>query len=121
MRVAIVGSRNCQNSLIDEIKRRVPGGTALIVSGGARGVDTLAEQTAAELKIPFRKIVPDYAKFGRNAPKIRNLAIVRNADRVLAFWDFRSAGTASVIAACIENRVPVEVYGFAPEESAEKK
>lgn len=113
MRVAIVGSRNCKNEVIDEIKRRIPAGTTQIISGGAGGVDRLAEEIAKSENILFRKILPDYETYGKNAPLVRNREIASSADLVLAFWDYRSRGTASVIAACIERGVPVEVYGIA--------
>lgn len=121
MRVAIVGSRVCQNTVLDEIVRRIPDGATLIISGGARGVDAYAEQAAKKLALPFRKILPDYQRFGKFAPKRRNAEIIGQADRVLAFWDCQSRGTASVIALCIERRIPVEVFCFSLQEQAKEK
>lgn len=112
MRLAIIGSRKCKKYDADVVVRHIPTDTSLIISGGAAGIDTLAEIAAAACGIPFRKILPEYQKYGKNAPLIRNLEIIKNADQVLAFWDFSSRGTASVIAACIERQIPVEVIGL---------
>lgn len=111
MRVAIVGTRDSNMFHLSEIIRRIPAQTSLIISGGAIGVDTLAEQAAEQLGIGFSEILPDYKKYGRHAPLIRNQDIVDSADLVLAFWDYRSRGTAFVLAYCIEKQVPVQVYG----------
>lgn len=108
----MIGSRNCRNLTSDDIARTVPNGTTLILSGGAAGADTLAEQAAQKLGIPFRKILPDYKTYGRRAPLIRNEEIVRQADRVFAFWDYESLGTAHAIAYCIAIQTPVEVIGL---------
>ena len=112
MRVAIIGSRNCENLRGEEIRRHIPPGCTLIISGGAVGIDRLAEQAAAEQGIPFQKILPDYEAYGRNAPLVRNELIVERAELVLAFWDYKSRGTAFTIAACIERQVPVEIIGL---------
>ena len=112
MRVAIIGSRNCENLDEAAIMRRLPEGCSLIISGGANGVDTLAETVAKQKRILFEKILPDYEKYGKSAPLLRNKEIVERADLVLAFWDFQSRGTADTIVHCIHMQVPVEVYGL---------
>lgn len=98
MRLAIVGSRGfmdynrlCQGiaNLGDTIE--------CIVSGGARGADSLAAQYARENGIELVEFLPEYDKYGRSAPIIRNKSIVDNADCVLAFWDGASRGTKNSI------------------------
>lgn len=109
MRLAIVGSRNCGMLEMDAVIKKIPADTTLIVSGGADGIDTLAEQSAKALGIPFRKFLPEYNKYGKSAPLQRNRVIVEHADTVIAFWDCASRGTATVIALCLEKRIPCEV------------
>ena len=41
--------------------------------------------------------LPEYKKYGRAAPILRNRMIVDYADKVIAFWDGCSRGTLSVI------------------------
>lgn len=89
MRIAIIGSRSL-NVCIDQY---VPQNTELIVSGGAKGIDQIAEDYADRKGIEKLIIKPNYQKFGRGAPLVRNKEIVENADLILAFWDGKSRGT----------------------------
>ena len=68
-----------------------------------------AEQFAKAHKLNFIKYEPDYKRFGKHAPLIRNRKIVEEADMVLAVWDYHSRGTAGTIARCIELGVPVKI------------
>lgn len=94
MILAIIGSRQLQPNLekylahfdIDEV-----------VSGGARGVDTIAENFAKANKKKLTVFLPDYKAYGRPAPLIRNRLIVDRADEVAAFWDGKSTGTIYTI------------------------
>lgn len=99
--LAIIGSRNVKNrfevfeSILNELKIFLPVQywPDLIITGGAKGVDTLAEGVAERLKIKTEAIRPDYANFGKAAPIIRNKEIINRADYVLAFWNGQSRGT----------------------------
>jgi hypothetical protein len=68
-----------------------------IISGGAIGADMLAERYGDEHGIPTRIFKPDYATFGRGAPLVRNKEIVDTSEKVIAFWNGKSRGTAQVI------------------------
>lgn len=68
-----------------------------IVSGGAKGVDTLAERYAKEIGRPMVVFKPDYKRYGRGAALVRNTQIMEYADVVYAFWDGRSNGTRDAI------------------------
>lgn len=107
MKVAIVGSRSINYA---DIARRIPPDTTLIISGGAVGVDTLAERYADKMGIKKMIIYPDYELYGKSAPLIRNKLIVDNADLVIAFWDGESSGTEFTINYAKRRRVPCEVY-----------
>ena len=111
MKVAIIGSRNIERYDADIILRHLPKDTKTIISGGAAGADTIAERFAREQGLEFIKILPDYQKHGKKAPIIRNLEIVRQADYLLAIWDYKSRGTAHAISCCINEGVPVRVLG----------
>ncbi|MBO6027131.1 MAG: DUF2493 domain-containing protein [Bacteroidales bacterium] len=100
MRLAIVGSRefeNCELLCTEVAKIRQEQTIELIVSGGAKGADTLAKRYAALNQIPLMEFKPDYKQFGRNAPVQRNALIVENADWVLAFVAPTSRGTWDTI------------------------
>lgn len=68
-----------------------------IVSGGAKGADTLAERYAKEIGRPVVVFKPDYKKYGRGAALVRNTQIIEYSDVVYAFWDGRSRGTRDAI------------------------
>lgn len=96
MKLAIIGSRNL---LKIEIKKYIPKETTEIVSGGARGVDTLAKEFAIKNKLLLTEFLPKYNIYGRTAPLKRNDEIALYADEVIAFWDGQSRGTAYTIKA----------------------
>jgi len=91
MKIAIVGSRTI-NPVIT-----LPFKPSLIVSGGAPGVDTAAKEYAASRNIPFQEIKPDYARYNRSAPIIRNKEIVDLVDMLFIYWDGSSRGTYMVL------------------------
>lgn len=97
MKIAVIGSRNLQ---IDNLEKYLPEGTSEIVSGGARGIDTCARKYALKNNLRLTEFLPEYEKYGRNAPLKRNLEIIDYADCVIAFWDGKSRGTKYVIDNC---------------------
>jgi hypothetical protein len=97
MITAIVGSRGFDDytSMCQVLSALTPQVT-MVVSGGAKGADTLAERWAYANSIPCKVLRPDWSK-GRGAGHIRNSDIVRMSERVVAFWDGVSPGTKSTI------------------------
>lgn len=93
MKVAIIGSRNLKVNL----DIHIPKDATLIISGGANGIDRLAEEYADKHRISKLIIKPEYDKYGKTAPLVRNKKIVDSADMVIAFWDGQSRGTSNVI------------------------
>jgi hypothetical protein len=81
-------------------------GCSEIISGGAPGVDRLAEQYAQEENLRLTVLRPDYRLFDRTAPLVRNGEIVRRADYVLILWDGVSRGTLNVIMTCLKTNKP---------------
>lgn len=95
--VAIVGSREFPDEeRVRNFVRSLPRET-VIVSGGANGVDTWAEDEARKLGMTVYVYPADWKAYGKRAGFIRNVYIVRAAERVVAFWDGRSPGTKSAI------------------------
>ena len=107
MIVAIVGSRNLS---IPDLSPYLPEGTTEIVSGGARGVDACARAWARENRLKLTEFLPEYEKYGRNAPLKRNLQIIGYADLVVALWDGTSRGTKHVIDSCKRQNIPILVH-----------
>lgn len=87
MRLAIVGSREiCDREVLLEALKLIPslGSVTEIVSGGAKGVDSLARDFATENNLKLTEFLPDYGRYGRGAPLQRNTEIIEYADIVLA-------------------------------------
>ena len=78
----------------------------IIVSGGASGTDSMARRYAQENSIKLVEHLPDYDKFGKGAPLLRNKSIVKDSDHVIAFWmDFLQVLDSQLIMP--KNRVKV--------------
>lgn len=81
MKIAIAGSRNpdiaykeWEELLLSKINVE---SISLIVSGGAKGIDTFAKLFAGRHNIPLMEFLPDYANYGQNATLRRNTQTVR--------------------------------------------
>ena len=94
MKTMVVGSRSITAF---DLSAHIPPQTHLIISGGAAGVDTLAEHYADAHGISKLILRPNYARFGRAAPLKRNEEMVDLADLVLIVWDGLSRGSAHTL------------------------
>ena len=90
MKLLIAGSRSITDF---DLSPFIPDGVDLIITGGAKGIDTLAEQYARERGIPTLTVRPVYEKYGRAAPIRRDEEMVDMADAVLVVWDGVSRGS----------------------------
>jgi hypothetical protein len=68
-----------------------------IISGGARGADSLGERFAKEYGINFDIFVAEWDLFGKSAGFKRNKSIVDESDLIIAFWDGKSKGTKDTL------------------------
>lgn len=110
MKVAVIGSRNADTGIYGYILQQLPAGCSEILTGGARGVDTLAKRAAKQLHVKYTCCRPNYRKYGRVAPLVRNGQIVDRCDYVLAFWDGHSRGTRHALSLCIKRRKPFRIF-----------
>jgi predicted Rossmann fold nucleotide-binding protein DprA/Smf involved in DNA uptake len=125
MRVAIVGSRAYPSEpTVRAYVRTLPPGT-VVVSGGARGVDSWAEDEARRCGLPEPEVYPidkrEVARLVREEglswraatgrlAHARNKVIARECDRLVAFSFGESDGTASTVGYAKELGRPTEVY-----------
>jgi hypothetical protein len=96
MKVAVIGSRefNDYERLRDTLSL-FP--ITKIISGGAKGADSLSERYARENGIPTEIYHAQWDLFGKKAGFLRNTTIVENSELVIAFWDGKSRGTRDSI------------------------
>jgi len=86
-----------------------------VVSGGAKGADTLGERYAKENGHTVKRFIPDWS-IGRVAGILRNAEMAEYADALIAFWDGKSKGTKNMIdtAKKLGLKVRVENYWMFP-------
>lgn len=96
--IAIVGSRTWidKQRIMDIVKHWNPR-LVRVVSGGAKGADTLGVECARRCGIEVVEILPDWDAYGKQAGMIRNGLIVEQSRIVYAFWDGESKGTLNTI------------------------
>lgn len=110
MKCAVIGSRGFND--YELLKRELSAGDiSVIVSGGAKGADKLAEKFAKEFNISTEVYLPDWS-LGRHAGFLRNTQIIEAADVVVAFWDGISNGTKDSITKAKKAGKPVKVVLF---------
>ena len=123
MNIGVVGSRSFHDydRLKEVLDREIknarlykPERNIWIVSGGARGADTLARRYAYSRypDIEYTEYKPDWEKYGKKAGMVRNLEIVRNSNHIVAFWNGKSKGTKHTIATARRAGKNVKVVGF---------
>lgn len=109
VRICIAGSRKYKNlSKVHWIISHLPA-DAVIVHGGAQGVDERADAIARALGLQVEIFRPAWEKYGKAAGPIRNREMVYSCDALYAFWDGVSRGTASAIQAAVEFDKDLEV------------
>ena len=89
MKLLVVGSRSITDF---DLSSYIQPDVDTIISGGAIGIDRLAEQYADLHRISKFILRPQYYLYGRAAPLKRNEQMVDMADAVLLIWDGHSKG-----------------------------
>lgn len=111
MKLAVIGSRSFDNAKVMQAALKLHD-ISLLITGGARGADRLAENWAKAHRVPLRVFRANWDKHGKAAGIIRNMEMVDAADKVLAFWDGESPGTKFTINYARKQNVIVEVIPF---------
>ncbi len=76
-----------------EAVNELPDGS-VVVSGGAKGVDSVAVAAAKARGLETKEHLPDYVRYGaKMAPIVRNILIVDDSDELIAFPAPWSTGT----------------------------
>ncbi len=72
-------------------------GAFTVLTGGARGVDQLANLIAVKAQQPTEVMQANWDKHGRAAGYLRNEEMAQRAEMLLALWDGSSPGTKHMI------------------------
>ena len=115
MKLAIIGSRSIEKLDLENYIKEKPD---VIISGGAKGIDTIAEEWALKNNIEIIIHRPNYELNGKKAAWRRNDIIIDEADKIIAFWNGISTGTRYVINKAIETKKNIEIIFI--NESPEK-
>lgn len=111
MKVIVAGGRDFTNYALVEEAIKISGfEISQIVSGKAKGVDTLGEVWALANNIPVEAFPADWSQHGRAAGPIRNKQMAEYADALIAIWDGESKGTANMIQQARNKRLNVFIY-----------
>ena len=84
----------------------------VIISGCARGADTLGLPYASENAFDIEEYPADWDKYGKKAGYMRNVEMAKNADALIAFWDGKSKGTKHMIDIATERNLSIRVIRY---------
>lgn len=110
MKVIVAGSRILEDyDLVSSAIRESGFEITEVVSGCARGVDSVGIDYARRNNIPITKFPANWDKHGKSAGVIRNIQMAKYADGLVAVWDGRSKGTGHMIRDAIKRGLKVYV------------
>lgn len=110
LRIVIAGSRDFND--YELLKKEVinivkydnrPKYLVKVISGGARGADTLGERFAKEFGLEVKRFIPDWNSLGKRAGYVRNAEMAKyavedgNYGMLIAFLNGESRGTKHMI------------------------
>lgn len=116
MRLIVAGSRDFNDysllkSILDILLKDVSH-VIEIVSGTAKGADTLGERYANEHGHQIRRFPADWDTHGKRAGYLRNIQMADYATNCILFWDGQSKGTKMMADICDKKRVPYKTIKF---------
>ena len=106
MKLLVVGSRSITDF---DLSVFIPDEVDTVISGGANGIDALAEEYADRHRLSKYIFRPRYDLYGRAAPIRRNEQMVDFCDAVLVIWDGHSKGTQHTVNYANKVKKPITV------------
>jgi hypothetical protein len=115
MKVIVAGGRDFTNfellfAALNELSKEV--NITEIVSGTAKGADSLGECWANLSKIPVKQFTPDWKTYGKSAGPIRNKSMAEHGDILILFWDGKSRGSKSMLNEMTKLGKPVKLFKY---------
>ena len=116
MRICIAGGRDFADydvlvKVVDQVIEEIPP-PIIIISGKAKGADSLGERYAKEHDLEVLLYPADWKKHGKGAGPIRNAKMAEEADMLIAFWDGSSKGTKNMIGQIQKRGKQYKVFSY---------
>lgn len=111
MKTIIAGSRHIDDyALLKRVMQNVPWQITEVISGGYKGVDTLAIRWAEENRIPYIVIKANWERFGPAAGPIRNGEMANIGEALVLVWDGHSRGSKDILTRMRKKRTACYVF-----------
>ena len=115
MKVIIAGGRYFDNyellsTKCDKILQNQD--DVIIISGGAKGADSLGEKYAKERGYTLEIFPAKWDEHGKKAGIMRNVEMADNANSLIAFWDGNSRGTKHMVETATNKGLSVTVIKY---------
>ena len=108
MKTIIAGSRTINDyALVEEAIKESGFEITKVISGMAKGVDTLGEIWAHRNNIGIHYCPPDWKKFGKSAGYIRNTEMAEIADALIVIIEGESRGSTHMLKIATEKGLQV--------------
>lgn len=118
-RVLICGGTDYtdEKTFIETLDKYTDRENTVLVSGHAKGADTLAEEYAGKNGIEIKVFPAQWSKYGKSAGPIRNkemLDYISEAEEhfVIAFWNGRSRGTKHTIETAEKMGIETKIIAY---------
>ena len=117
-RLVVAGGREFENYklLSTQLDKYLPDiiktHDVIILSGCAKGADSLGEQYAREHGFEIEQHPAAWERYGNAAGPIRNKEMTGVADAVIVFWDGKSKGSKSMINCAKEQGIPCKIVRY---------
>ncbi|AGO47570.1 hypothetical protein Phi4:1_gp036 [Cellulophaga phage phi4:1] len=95
------------DSLLKNIKEEI-----VIVSGKAKGADSLGERYAEEKGYLIKYFPADWEKYNKGAGHIRNKQMAEYSDALVLFWDGKSRGSANMKKEAEKEKLKIRVITY---------
>jgi hypothetical protein len=104
--------KTCVNAELKDNKLPV-----VVISGTAKGADSLGEEWAAENNFEVIQYKPDWANQGKAAGPLRNIEMYnfikdKAHKKVIVFWNGLSKGTMHMIRISKNGGLPVKIFDY---------
>lgn len=100
--------RKCDEILLKKAQTH----SIVIISGTAKGADSLGERYACERGYTIQRFPADWKTSGKAAGVIRNAEMAKAADALICFWDGKSRGTYNMISQAKRNSLDTRIIKY---------